>query len=721
MTNPHIEANSVNDSNRLPGRVALGRGGAKASLVVSKRKPGKKEEKQKQSAKGKNKCREKAHVRIGTWNIRTMRKTGKLANVIAEMRRAKLDVLGLAETRWKEDGDFASDGIRIIHTAGTEGQSGVAIMLEKEVAKAVTRVERHGSRIIEVTIKAEPMDMVIIQVYMPTASHPEEEIDEMYEKLEEILERIKGTEYTVIMGDWNAVVGEGEEGICIGKYGLGKRNNSGEKLAEFCERKKMMITNTWFQHEKRRRYTWKAPGDTARYQLDYILVQSRYRNSVKNSRSMPGADADTDHNLVVMNIQAKLKFMKRKKKNRKRWNKKNLKEKSKELGERIEENLKENEGSSIEERWKGLKEAIIKSANDIIGIEESAPARKPWITEEMIMEMEERRKWKHQSTEEAKKEYRRLNNKLRRTTEEAREKWWEEQCREIEELQQKGMDSMVYNKVKNLSRKNGIGGIEIRDKQGKMLSEIGEVKNRWKEYIEELYKDENANGTEEEGRMEIEEQIGEAKEDIGPELLEEEVRTAIKELKNDKTEGYDDIPAEMLKSLDEKAMKEIIKICQEIYTSGIWPEDYLHSIMVPIKKKPNATRCEDHRTISLITHASKILIRILTKRLQAKTDAIHEIGDDQFGFRKGMGTRDAIGSLRVITERSCEIGKDVYICFVDYEKAFDRVDWKRLMKALRRVGVDWRDRRLIGNLYMGQKVQIRIEGEYSEQGKVGRG
>ena len=86
-----------------------------------------------------------------------------------------------------------------------------------------------------------------------------------------------------------------------------------------------------------------------------------------------------------------------------------------------------------------------------------------------------------------------------------------------------------------------------------------------------------------------------------------------------------------------------------------------------------------------------------------------------------MGTRDAIGSLRVLTERSCEIGKDVYICFVDYEKAFDRVDWKKLMKALRRVGVDWRDRRLIGNLYMGQKVQIRIDGEYSEQGKVGRG
>src|SRR3984885_1819812 len=62
-----------------------------------------------------------------------------------------------------------------------------------------------------------------------------------------------------------------------------------------------------------------------------------------------------------------------------------------------------------------------------------------------------------------------------------------------------------------------------------------------------------------------------------------------------------------------------------------------------------------------------------------------------------------------------------YVCFVDYEKAFDRVDWRRLLHALRKMGVDWRDRRLIGNLYMGQRVKIRIDGEYSEPGKVGRG
>src|SRR6218665_2463409 len=106
-----------------------------------------------------------------------------------------------------------------------------------------------------------------------------------------------------------------------------------------------------------------------------------------------------------------------------RCNIKNLKERSNELERNIEENLTESEGNSIEERWKRLKENIIESAMDTVGAEERMPAKKPWITREMVDEMEERRKWKHQSTDKARQEYKRLNNKLRRTTEEAREKW----------------------------------------------------------------------------------------------------------------------------------------------------------------------------------------------------------------------------------------------------------------------------------------------------------
>ena len=110
-------------------------------------------------------------------------------------------------------------------------------------------------------------------------------------------------------------------------------------------------------------------------------------------------------------------------------------------------------------------------------------------------------------------------------------------------------------------------------------------------------------------------------------------------------------------------MTELTRICQDIYTTGVWPEDFLQSIIIPIKKKPNDTACEDHRTINLLTHASKVMIRILTKRvgLQAKTEAIGGLGDDQFGFRKGMGTRDAIGTLRVLTEEYTEWSGCVYL------------------------------------------------------------
>ena len=98
-----------------------------------------------------------------------------------------------------------------------------------------------------------------------------------------------------------------------------ERNDRGERLVEFCRRNNLMVTNTWFQQENRRRYTWKQPGDARRYQIDYILVRKRYRNSVKSSWSYPGADADTDHNLVKMKMRVKLKVIKRGKEQQK-WN-----------------------------------------------------------------------------------------------------------------------------------------------------------------------------------------------------------------------------------------------------------------------------------------------------------------------------------------------------------------------------------------------------------------
>jgi len=98
-----------------------------------------------------------------------------------------------------------------------------------------------------------------------------------------------------------------------------------------------------------------------------------------------------------------------------------------------------------------------------------------------------------------------------------------------------------------------------------------------------------------------------------------------------------------------------------------------------------------------------------------------KISKTQFGFRRGCGTREAIGVMRTLCERSLEHDNDIFICCVDFEKAFDRVDWTKLLQILKGLGVDWRDRRLIANLYLNQKSVVKVMQEFSEDSDIGRG
>src|SRR5688572_19806305 len=109
--------------------------------------------------------------------------------------------------------------------------------------------------------------MVIIQVYMPTTAYEYEDIEQMYEQIENTISKQKGNTNVIIIGDFNASVGKGSDEKIVDKYGLGKRNDRGQMLIEFCKKNSLVIANTWFQQEKPRRYTWKNFSE--RYQLDY--------------------------------------------------------------------------------------------------------------------------------------------------------------------------------------------------------------------------------------------------------------------------------------------------------------------------------------------------------------------------------------------------------------------------------------------------------------------
>ena len=128
---------------------------------------------------------------------------------------------------------------------------------------------------------AEPADLAMIQVYMPTSTHKDNEVEDIYEQLDCLIKAEKGNDNLIVMGDWNCIIGEGKDENEVGAFGPGARNERGERLVEFCRERKLVVISNCFEHEKWRRYTWKQQGDNRRHQLDYILVRQRFRNSVK--------------------------------------------------------------------------------------------------------------------------------------------------------------------------------------------------------------------------------------------------------------------------------------------------------------------------------------------------------------------------------------------------------------------------------------------------------
>ena len=147
-----------------------------------------------------------------------------------------------------------------------------------------------------------------------------------------------------------------------------------------------------------------------------------------------------------------------------------------------------------------------------------------------------------------------------------------------------------------------------------------------------------------------------------------------------KASGKDGIPAELFEILKDDAMKVLHSVCQKIWKTQQWPQDWKRSVFISIPKKDSAKECSNYCTIALISHASKEMLKILQARLQQYVN--HKLPDVQAGFKKGRGTRDQIANIRWIMEKAREFQKNIYFCFIDYAKVFDCVDHNKLWKIL---------------------------------------
>ena len=152
-----------------------------------------------------------------------------------------------------------------------------------------------------------------------------------------------------------------------------------------------------------------------------------------------------------------------------------------------------------------------------------------------------------------------------------------------------------------------------------------------------------------------------------------------------KASGGDGLSVELFQLLKDDAVKVLHSICQLIWKTQQWPQDWKRSVFIPIPKKDNDKEYSNYCTIVPISHTSNLMIKILQARLQQYVNC--ELSDVQAGFRKGRGTRDQIANIRWITEKAIELQKNINFCFIDYAKAFDCVDHNKLWKILQEMGM----------------------------------
>ena len=238
------------------------------------------------------------------------------------------------------------------------------------------------------------------------------------------------------------------------------------------------------------------------------------------------------------------------------------------------------------------------------------------------------------------------------------------------------------------------------------LTEAEDIKKRWQEYTEELYKKDLHDTNNHDGVITH----------LEPDILECKVKWALGTITTNKDSGGNRIPVKLFHILKGGALKVLHSICQQIWKTQQWPQDWKRSVFIPIPKKGNAKECSNYGTIALISHASKVMLKI---RLQQYVN--RELPDIQAGFRKGRGTRDQIANIHWIIKKARGFQKNIYFFFIDYAKAFDYVGHNTLWKILQEMGIPDHLTGLLRNLYAGQEATVRTRHETTDWLEIGKG
>ena len=678
---------------------------------------------------------------LACWNVRTLldsdKRPGRRSALVAiELNRLGIDIAALSEVRFAGVGSLVESVGYTLFWSGkpdTEKRhSGVGFMMKNSIVPRLVGLPASFSdRIMSLRLTLDNNQYItLFSVYDPTLVSDISVRVKFYTDLKNLVTKVPSDDKIIILGDFNARVGcdaDSWKGV-LGKHGIGKRNDSGLLLLEFCTELQFTITNTLFQQKKSQKTTWMHPRSKHWHQLDFILVRQRDVHDVLHTRVMPSAECYTDHRLVRSKVKLRLKTkIKRKTAPRRKLCIDSLQSTvvKKEYQEQLQVNLdKLSKPTDPVLFWEGLKTTILQTSADVLGF--SKRKNQDWFdaNDEEIQALLETKRSAHQAQMALpncplkKKAFRCACNNLQRKLRDAKNTWWSELSREIQLYADTGNYRKFYESLKAVYGPSHKTESPLRSLDGStLLTDKSLILNRWAQHFEDLF---SADRTVcDETILSIPQCPEHSDLDMPP--TTEEIEKAINQLKSGKSAGIDDIPPELWKHGGSSLHSQLRELLISCWDSGKLPADFRDAVIVTLyKNKGEKSDCSNYRGITLFSIAGKILARVLLNRL-VPSIAEDILPETQCGFRSNRGTTDMVFALRQVQEKCREQNKGLYISFVDLTKAFDTVNREALWHILQRLGCPPKFLEMTKLLHEDQMGKVRLGNDLSRPFEIRNG
>ena len=679
------------------------------------------------------KNRHLSKINIGTINIRGFKDVDKQEHVMKWMIEKKLDILAMQETYCNTNSKmkrqnftyFFSTNITDLNRTEAEKQRkeqkgkgkglnkignqidqerhGVAFIVRNNILPLIEDVNQIDGRNIALTLKDHHSKILIINTYVPHSGYDSETKNKHYLTLQKVLDQQNAHTKKIILGDFNTRLNiqRDEESDYIGKniyrssfnfpeHQKTQTQENREIFLQFCADNQLIATNTFGNQPQKEIWTYTDPvGEKA--QLDYILINKKWQNSLLNCKVDVNAGIYSDHRPILAQIRTRL-AKPRIYNPPPRYNKPN-EEQQLEYNKYVADNLTEESKLDFDEMNKILKEAAEKyftKVNPLI--------KKSYISQQ-TWELIQKRQRIHEGKEEG--NLKQCIKQVKKAVIADRSKYV------IDKLQDTTKQKPNWKPIKELRINYTPNFTKINDQNGKRVP-LPQRAKAVAEYLEQKHwksKEVPPNYNNEF----IHNQTLQFK--LGDYTLSE-LDAVLRNTSDNKSPGPDNMQSEIYKALDSANKIILLNLFNKWHNDRRIESQLAQATVVSIFKKGDTASLENYRPISLLNTLYKIYSAMIKIRLEKALE--HLITSTQFGFRKSKSCAHALHIVRRIIDYAEMCSENVITIFLDWEKAFDKVDHKRLVEALRRLKIPEHYLDIIQNLYENPCFQAKYDNDKSE-------